>query len=93
MTPNKEPRLSVRYLLAPLKLLKADPNLTAPLLIARLYFPKKLWSIILARLFHYLTSTGFVRSLKFIIGLGIAGKLNTQLSRFQLNNGKGAASL
>jgi all-trans-retinol dehydrogenase (NAD+) len=45
-----------------------------------------------ARLFRYLTSTGVVRSLKFLLGLSIAGKLNSRLSRYQLNNGKGAAN-
>lgn len=85
------PRLTVQNILTPLRLLVSDPKLVAPLLVAILYYPEKLRSIIPARLFRYITSPGFVRTLKIILGLGIAGSLNSQLSRYQLNNGKGAA--
>lgn len=69
----------------------SDPKLTAPLLVAILYYPEKLRSIVPARLFPYLVSNTFIRALKVALGLGIAGTVNTQLSKYYLNNGKGAA--
>jgi len=78
--------------LSPVKLvtgLVADPRVAGPLLIAILYYPEKLQSILPSALYPYITSTAFVRTLKFFLGLNILGRINAKLSDWALNNWKG----
>lgn len=78
-------------LLAPLKLLKADPRVTGPLLLVLLFFPDRLQSILPTRIAPYLTSPALFRTLGGIFTFGIARKINTLLSSIVLNNWKGSA--
>ena len=89
MAPPKQSPLSL--LTAPIRLVTSDPRVTGPLLLAILYYPEKLKSIVPARLFPYLTSTAFVRALRIFLGFAIIRKINSRLSQYQLNNGKGSA--
>jgi all-trans-retinol dehydrogenase (NAD+) len=72
-------------------LLKADPKITGPLLIALLFFPDKIQSIIPIRIAPYLKSPGLIRTLGGIFTLGIARKINAILSFIVLNNWNGSA--
>lgn len=75
----------------PLRLILNDARVSGPLLVALVFFPEKLKSIVPARLFLYLTSTTFIRTLAAFFSLGIARKVNSALSSAQLNNWKGSA--
>ncbi|KAM3074115.1 hypothetical protein ACMFMG_003064 [Clarireedia jacksonii] len=68
-----------------------DPKLAGALLVALLYYPEKLQSIIPARLWPYVISPAFMRALKTLLVFGVLRKANSKLSQLGLNNWKSDA--
>lgn len=65
-----------------------NPKLTGALLVALLYYPHKLKSIIPTRIQPYITSPAFIRALKGLLVFGILRGANNKLSQLVLNNWK-----
>ncbi|KAI9644554.1 hypothetical protein NHQ30_006575 [Ciborinia camelliae] len=68
-----------------------DPKLTGVLLVALLYYPHKLQSIIPSSIQPYITSPAFLRALKAFLVFGILRGVNHKVSQLVLNNWKGNA--
>jgi len=86
MAASKMSPLSI--LTAPVRLALFDPRVTAPLLVALLYYPEKLQELLPER-FHYLISSqAVIRTLSAFLGLGIVRGVNAKLSQWAANNWK-----
>ncbi|PQE25533.1 Short-chain dehydrogenase reductase SDR protein [Rutstroemia sp. NJR-2017a BBW] len=68
-----------------------DPKLTGALLVALLYYPERLQSILPARLRSYVISPAFVRALNTLLVFGVLRKVNRKLSQLALNGWKSNA--
>lgn len=79
---------TLKVLAAPIKLALADYRLQLPLLLALLYYPDKLRSIVPERLYPWITSAGFIRALKALLGLNVTRSVNNKLSQYVVNNWK-----
>ena len=88
MAPSKLSPLQM--LTAPIRLAKS-PWVTGPLLLAILYQPEKLQSIVSESLYLFITSPAFIRTLKIFLGISIVSKLNRKLSQLSANNWKSDA--
>ncbi|KAG0649589.1 Dehydrogenase RED2 [Hyphodiscus hymeniophilus] len=82
---------AVKALTLPARLVIADPRATGTLLLAVLYFPDKLRSLLPERVYEVVTSPRFVRALKAFLGLGVARTVNNKLSQYVVNNWKSNA--
>ena len=71
---------------APVSLALFDPRVTAPLLVALLYYPQKLQSILPTRLHPLIFSPKLVAALKFALGLSVIRAINSRLSTAVVNN-------
>jgi all-trans-retinol dehydrogenase (NAD+) len=78
----------LKVLAAPIKLTLSDFRLQLPLLLALLYYPDRLKSIVPERLYFWISSARFLRGLKVLLGLNITRFLNDRLSRYVVNNWK-----
>ncbi|TVY46354.1 Dehydrogenase [Lachnellula occidentalis] len=87
MAPRKVSPLAV--LTAPIRLALFDPRVTCPLLVALLYYPDKLRSILPAQLHQYVTSSTFIRILKACLALKVVTGVSSKLSDMALNNWTG----
>jgi all-trans-retinol dehydrogenase (NAD+) len=76
----------MRYLTAPLRHALFDARVTAPLLVALLYYPDKLRSILPPKLHPWISSLVVVRTLKITLGLSLTTRLSKTLSRLAANN-------
>jgi hypothetical protein len=81
----------LRLLVAPVRLALFDPRVTAPLLIAVLYYPEKLQSLLTARLHPLISSPAAIRVLKIALSLGVVRGINNKLSQWVVNNWKSDA--
>lgn len=81
----------VRLLTAPIRFAAFDPRGTAALLIAAVYYPDKLRSILPPYLHSWISSPGFIRTLRVLLGLGVVRGLNRKLSQYWANNWKSDA--
>ena len=79
---------TLRVLAAPIKLTLADFRLQLPLLLALIYYPERLKSIVPERLYPWITSARFLQGLKILLGLNLAGFINKKLSQYAVNNWK-----
>jgi all-trans-retinol dehydrogenase (NAD+) len=86
MAVSKMSPLSI--LTAPIRLALFDPRVTAPLLVALLYYPEKLRELLPERLHPLITSQAVVRTLSVLLGLGILRGVNQKLSQWTANNWK-----
>jgi all-trans-retinol dehydrogenase (NAD+) len=68
-----------------------DPKLTGALLVALVYYPERVQSILPARLRSYVISPAFVRALKTLLVFGVLRKVNRKLSQLALNGWKSDA--
>lgn len=66
----------------------SDLRITAPLLLATIFYPIQLRNHLPPQLSSSLTSTAFTGTLNFLVGFAALRNLNERLSRFWLNNGK-----
>ncbi|KAH6678643.1 hypothetical protein B0J14DRAFT_625178 [Halenospora varia] len=82
--PNDK-TIARNLLTAPIRVL-GDPLITAPLLVAILYYPDKLRELLPSALHKYISSPRVLRALRICIGLGIASELNATLSHLAINN-------
>jgi all-trans-retinol dehydrogenase (NAD+) len=82
----------LRLLTAPVRLALFDPRVTAPLLIAILYYPEKLRSLLTMRLHPLISSPAFIKTLKIALGLGVLRGINNKLSQWVVNNWKSDAN-
>lgn len=78
----------LRLLTAPLKLALFDPRVTAPLLIALLYYPEKLYELLPTTLHPLIASPALIKTLEVCLSLGILGGVNKKLSQWTANNWK-----
>ncbi|KAH7323728.1 hypothetical protein BKA65DRAFT_407336 [Rhexocercosporidium sp. MPI-PUGE-AT-0058] len=81
----------VRLLTTPIRFTLFDPRVTAALLIAAIYYPDKLRSILPTYFHSWISSPGFVKALTAFLGLGVVRGLNSKLSQYVSNNWKGSA--
>ena len=81
----------LRYLTLPIKLAIAEPRVTGALLLAILYYPGKLQSILPDRVYPVITSDRFIAALKAFLGLGVLRVVNNKLSEYVVNNWKSNA--
>ena len=86
MAASKMSPLSL--LTAPVRLALFDPRITAPLLVALLYYPDKLRSLLPEQFHHLITSQAVIRTLSVFLGLGIVRGVNRKLSQWVANNWK-----
>lgn len=84
-------RAALKVAAAPVRHGLGDYRVQLPLLLALLYYPEKLKSIIPARLYPWISSAGFLKGLKILLALNVAGALNRTLSRYSVNNWKSDA--
>jgi hypothetical protein len=82
---------ALRLLALPAKLAISDPRVTGALLLAILYYPKTLQSILPSRAYPVVTSPGFIQALKIFLGLGVVRAVNNKLSQYVINNWKSKA--
>jgi all-trans-retinol dehydrogenase (NAD+) len=82
----------LRLLTAPVRLALFDPRVTAPLLIAILYYPEKLQSLLTTRLHPLISSPAFITTLKIALGLSLVRGINKKLSQWVVNNWKSDAN-
>lgn len=75
----------------PVKLAISDPRATGALLLAILYYPEKLRSILPDKIYPVVTSERFISGLKVLLGLGVLRAVNNKLSQCVLNNWKNNA--
>jgi hypothetical protein len=75
-------------LTAPIRLALFDPRITAPLLIALLYYPKNLRELLPERVHPFLTSQVVIRTLSVLLGWGVLRFVNRKLSQWAANNWK-----
>ncbi|ESZ94002.1 hypothetical protein SBOR_5614 [Sclerotinia borealis F-4128] len=68
-----------------------NPKLTGALLVALLYYPHKLRSIVPTSIQPYITSPSFVRALKALLVFGVLKGVNHKLSQLVMNNWKSHA--
>lgn len=68
-----------------------DPKITGALLVALMYYPYKVQSVIPMKVRPYITSPAFTKALKTLLVFGILRGINNRLSQFVLNNCKGNA--
>ncbi|TVY33278.1 Dehydrogenase [Lachnellula subtilissima] len=87
MAPRKVSPLAA--LTAPIRLALFDPRVTVPLLVALLYYPDKLRSILPVQLHQYVTSSTFIRTLKACLALKAVGAVSSKISDMALNNWTG----
>ena len=78
----------LRLLTAPLKLALFDPRITAPLLVALLYYPEKLYQLLPDALHPLIASSALIKTLEICLCLGIVGGVNKKLSQWTANNWK-----
>jgi len=78
-------------LTAPIKLAISDPRVTGAILLAVLYYPEKLQSILPDQVYPVVTSERFISGLKVLLGLGVLRTVNNKLSQYVLNNWKSNA--
>ncbi|TVY15927.1 Dehydrogenase RED2 [Lachnellula arida] len=90
MAPRKVSPLAA--LTAPIRLALFDARVTGPLLVALLYYPDKLRSVLPARLHQYVTSQSFIRILKACLALKVVGGVSSKVSDMALNNWTGKAN-
>jgi all-trans-retinol dehydrogenase (NAD+) len=88
MAPSKTTPLHA--LTVPFRLAKS-PWVTGPLLLAILYHPEKLQSIVPKSLYPLITSPAFIKTLKIFLGISVVSKLNQKLSQLSFNNWKSDA--
>ncbi|KAG4432036.1 hypothetical protein IFR05_012475 [Cadophora sp. M221] len=81
----------VRVLTAPVRFALFDPRGTAAILLAAIYYPDKLRSILPTYFHSWLSSPAFIRALAGLLGLGVVRGLNRRLSQYVANNWKGDA--
>ncbi|KAK0117713.1 hypothetical protein ONS95_012042 [Cadophora gregata] len=82
---------AARVVTAPLRFSLFDPRGTAAILIAAIYYPDKLRSMLPAYFHSWIDSPGFIKTLTALLGLGVARGLNRKLSQYMANNWKGDA--
>ena len=75
-------------LTAPIRLALFDPRVTAPLLVALLYYPEKLQELLPERFHHLISSQAVIRTLSVLLGLGIVRGVNRKLNQWAANNWK-----
>ena len=83
---------AVRVLTLPVRVILSDPRVTGALLLAVLYYPEKLQSILPEKAFQVVNSPRFIQALKVCIGLGIVRAMNKRLSHYVVNNWMGNAN-
>lgn len=76
-----------RTLTAPLRLLLSGKG-AAPLLIALLYYPDKVRSILPERLHPWIRSPAVIRALSVVLGISVVRGINNKLSQWVTNNWK-----
>ena len=81
----------VRVITAPVRFALFDPRGTAAILIAAIYYPEKLRSILPAYFYSWISSPRFIKTLTALLGLGIVRGLNRKLSQYMSNNWKSDA--
>ncbi|KAH7380870.1 hypothetical protein BKA64DRAFT_223004 [Cadophora sp. MPI-SDFR-AT-0126] len=81
----------VRVLTAPIRFALFDPRGSAAILIAAIYYPDKLRSILPAYFHPWISSPRFVKTLTALLGLGLVRGLNRKLSQYMANNWQGDA--
>jgi all-trans-retinol dehydrogenase (NAD+) len=74
----------------PIKL-ALNPGITGALLLAILYYPEKLQTIVPDQYFPIITSDNFVNALKGALSLGVLRTVNNKLSEWVINNWKSPA--
>jgi all-trans-retinol dehydrogenase (NAD+) len=79
---------ALKVLSAPIKLVFGDFRLQLPLLLALIYYPDKLKSVLPERLYPWIASAGFQQGLKVLLGLNVTRFVNTKLSQYVINNWK-----
>jgi all-trans-retinol dehydrogenase (NAD+) len=78
----------MEMLIAPLKLVTSDVRAQIPLLLALLYYPDKLRSIIPDRIYPWISSPRVLQGLKVLVAYNITTFLNNKLSQYVINNWK-----
>jgi len=91
MALSKSKISPLRILTAPIRLALFDPRVTAPLLVAILYYPEKLRGFLPANLHPLITSPALIKTLKAFLTLGITRAANSKLSQLVYNNWKSPA--
>lgn len=86
MSVSKMSPLSI--LTTPLRLALFDPRVTAPLLVALLYYPEKLRELLPERFHALISSQAAIRTLSVLLGLSILRGVNGKLSQWTANNWK-----
>ena len=81
----------LRLLTLPIRLAIFDPRVTGALLLAILYYPEKLQSLLPSSAYPVITSPRFIQALKALLGIGIVGAVNNKLSQSVINNWKSNA--
>jgi hypothetical protein len=84
MAASKMSPLSL--LTAPIRLALFDPKVTAPLLVALLYYPEKLRELLPVRLHPLISSQAVIRTLSVLLGLSIVRGVNRKLGEWAANN-------
>ncbi|KUJ20450.1 NAD(P)-binding protein [Mollisia scopiformis] len=87
MSQPKSNLLSTRTLTAPLKILFSAKG-AAPLLLALLYYPDKVRSILPERLHPWINSPVVIRALSVLLGLSVLRGINNKVSQWAVNNWK-----
>jgi all-trans-retinol dehydrogenase (NAD+) len=78
-------------LTAPIRLALFDARVTAPLLVALLYYPEKLRDLLPERVRHLVRSQALIRALSVFLGLSVLRGINKKLSQWTANNWKSDA--
>lgn len=84
--PRSKANSPLSILTAPVRLALTDPRITAPLLVALVYFPSRLQSQLPPRLYGFLTSARVIQALEVVLGIGVLRSLNRTLSQWTVNN-------
>jgi len=82
---------ALQVLTVPVRLALFDLRVTGPLLLAILYRPERLRSILPSSLHSLIDSPRFIQLLKVCLGLSLIRKLNNKLSELTANNFKSNA--
>jgi hypothetical protein len=77
---------AVSLLTLPAKLAVSDPRVTGALLLALIYYPEKLQSLLPPKVYSVVASPRFIQALKVFLGFGVLKSVNNKLSQYVVNN-------
>ncbi|KFY28065.1 hypothetical protein V493_03123 [Pseudogymnoascus sp. VKM F-4281 (FW-2241)] len=78
----------VAQLTLPIRLAASDFRVQIPLLLAIIYYPERIKSLLPEKVYPWITDPRFLQGLKALIGLSVTRGINNKLSKCVINNWK-----